>query len=143
MKFIKITLNKSKEELVAIFEEAPKVLITRLFEIENEIKNITLHQEPCVVFMTPNINQELEVLNLYHNLGLNVKVEDLSQEALFNFHNSVDSDVITAINSEWQFKELVTDYILNNSNIDYVLDKINLHGIGSLIEADKQFLNKI
>lgn len=139
MKFIKITLYKSKEELVEIFDKASKILTARLFDIENQIKHVTIHQEPCVIFMTPTAHQELEVLNLYKSLGLDIKLEDLSQEAIFSFYHTKDLDVIDANIKEWQFKELLQNYIRVNSDSDQVLDKINLHGIGSLTEADKQF----
>lgn len=140
MNFIKITLNKTKEEMVQLLEKAPNVLKRRLFDIENEIKDVTLHKEPCVIFMTPMPHQELEVMQLYKSLGVDIKIEDLTMEAIYGFYKTTDADVIEAKETEWQFDQLVNEFILTNADRDNVLDKISLYGMESITETDRSFL---
>jgi hypothetical protein len=140
MKFIKITTNLTKEESIAFFENVSPVLKRRLFDLENEILDVTLHREPFVVFMTPTTCQELELMSLYKSIGLPIKVEDVTTEAIYGFHNTTDAEVLEAKETDWQFDELVKRFILENSSMDDVLDKISLYGIESLTESDKTFL---
>jgi len=126
--------------MVQLFEKAPSVLKRRLFDIENEIKDVTLHKEPCIIFMTPMPHQELEVMQLYKSLGIDIKIQDLTMDAIYGFHKTKDADVIEAKETEWQFDELVNDFIVSNSSTDDVLDKISLYGMESITEADRTFL---
>lgn len=140
MKFIKVTLDLTVEEILKHFETVEPVIKSRIYDLESTIEDITLNDGNIVVFMTPNPYQEFEYMKLYDSIGLKIKFHDLTEEALYNFYASVDADIMKARASEWHFDEFVKKFILLNSDTNVVLDKINLYGVNALTEEDKSFL---
>ena len=141
MKFLKITCLKSKEEMLDIYKNASTVLQKELFDLENAIVDVTMDNAP-VVFMIPTPVQEMEFERLYKLIGWweHVIIEDMTDVAMFGFYKTEDKDVLQAQEEEWQFNKMIEKFVLENSTVDTVLDKISEHGIGSLSEADQKIL---
>lgn len=78
------------------------------------------------------LENQNKLINLFKNLGVLIDYEDLTK--------SVERGVFNLTDNTSEFGKAFRNFIRENLNVDYVLDKISKFGVDSLTKEEKKFL---
>ncbi len=103
------------------------------FEFTKNIQFLEITKGTTVAVMS---DIELDKFNsLGKMIGMKYKINDLTKDALVG---KLNNDLIK---NKYLMTNIINRFILENASVDDILDKINLMGIKSLTNIDKQILN--
>lgn len=133
-KFIKITTNHTKKELQSLLDSLSYREVQELKKVYYKFNFVEFQQDEFVcMYAAIHQNYIKNLLDIYINLNISFKYEDLTKEALFNL---IELDTP-------EIDELVQNFIKQNIEVDDVLDKINELGMSSLTPIDLAVLENV
>jgi hypothetical protein len=136
MKFIKITINHTEQEVGNIISEFDSVSLNFIEELYSNQKHIEFDLEDGrgVMYAEMEENQVSKLLSIYVKYGLDFSYEDITKSVLFGNVPFVNEEKCE------ELKALIKIFIEDNLDTDTVLDKISEMGIESISEQDKKVL---
>jgi hypothetical protein len=139
MKVIKFTITLTPQQLVEfanITEEQTKELLNVLSPYIWLVDTNKIETDTDVFYALTNEKGINNFVNYFINLGISVKVEDISKSIINGtFSDQIHESDLDAFNT---IKEVFfQDYV----EVDDILDKISECGIESLTELDKKVLS--
>lgn len=84
------------------------------------------------IYCLNDLENQNKLINLFKNLGVLIDYEDLTK--------SVERGVFNLTDNTSEFGKAFQNFIRENLNVDYVLDKISKFGMDSLSEDELNFL---
>jgi hypothetical protein len=139
MKFIKIIVNNTSEELDLIISELDSVSFDFAMKIYDTQKHVEFDLEDGrgVMYAEMEEQQVKDWLAMYVKYGVNFSYEDITRSVLFR--------EIPPVNEEKreQLEAMIELFIEDNLDSDTVLDKISEVGYDKLTEQDFKILQTV
>jgi len=136
MKFIKITINHTEQEINNIISEFDSVSLDFIGELYLNQKHIEFDLEDGrgIMYAEMEESQASKLLSIYVKYGVDFSYEDITKSVLFGNVPFVNEEKCEDL------KALIQIFIEENLDTDTVLDKISEMGIDSISEQDKKVL---
>ncbi len=93
-------------------------------------------------FFEKDVDSKLELIVIINQSQLELIVKLLNQSEIRFIYTDITVDVLQSIISfeDEYFQQQIEQYVSDNLTLDIILDKINLYGIDSLTEFEKNKL---
>jgi len=136
MKFIKITINHTEQEVDNIISEFDSVSLDFIGELYLKQKHIEFNLEDGrgIMYAEMEESQVNKLLSIYVKYGVDFSYEDITKSVLFGNVPFVNEEKCEDL------KALIQIFIEENLDTNTVLDKISEMGIDSISEQDKKVL---
>ena len=130
MKFFKLKTYETVERLKEIDEKLPQDISDKVQSMPGDAFDERVSENEMISYFHIDESDFYFIINILCENYVKLEYEDITFDVLMDKYEFKDED----------FEIVKKDYIKNNTTLDIVLDKINLKGINSLNDIDKELL---
>jgi len=130
MKFFKLKTYETVERLKEIDEKLPQDISEKVQSMPGDAFDERVSENEMISYFHIEESDFYFIINILFENYVKLEYEDITFDVLMDKYEFKDED----------FEIVKKDYIKNNTTLDIVLDKINLKGINSLNDIDKELL---
>lgn len=130
MKFFKLKTYETVERLKEIDEKLPQDISDKVQSMPGDAFDERVSENEMISYFHIEESDFYFIINILCENYVKLEYEDITFDVLMDKYEFKDED----------FEIVKKDYIKNNTTLDIVLDKINLKGINSLNDIDKELL---
>jgi hypothetical protein len=130
MKFFKVKTYETVERLKEIDEKLPQDISEKVQSMPGDAFDERVSENEMISYFHIEESDFYFIINILFENYVKLEYEDITFDVLMDKYEFKDED----------FEIVKKDYIKNNTTLDIVLDKINLKGINSLNDIDKELL---
>jgi hypothetical protein len=130
MKFFKLKTYETAERIKEIDDRLPQDISERIQSMPGDAFDDRISENEMISYFHIDENDFYFIIDILLENSVKLEYEDITFDVLMEKYEFKDED----------FEIVKKDYIKNNITLDIVLDKINLNGIKSLNDIDKEFL---
>jgi hypothetical protein len=130
MKFFKLKTYETVERLKEIDDGLPQDISEKVQSMPGDAFDDRISENEMISYFHIDENDFYFIVNILYENYVKLEYEDITSDVLMDKYEFKDVD----------FEIVKKDYIKNNITLDIVLDKINLKGINSLNDIDKELL---
>lgn len=130
MKFFKLKTYETVERLKEIDDGLPQDISEKVQSMPGDAFDDRISENEMISYFHIDENDFYFIVNILYENYVKLEYEDITFDVLMDKYEFKDVD----------FEIVKKDYIKNNITLDIVLDKINLKGINSLNDIDKELL---
>jgi hypothetical protein len=130
MKFFKLKTYETVERLKEIDDRLPQDISEKVQSMPGDAFDDRISENEMISYFHIDENDFYFIVNILYENYVKLEYEDITFDVLMDKYEFKDED----------FEIVKKDYIKNNITLDIVLDKINLKGINSLNDIDKELL---
>lgn len=130
MKFFKLKTYETVERLKEIDDGLPQDISEKVQSMPGDAFDDRISENEMISYFHIDENDFYFIIDILLENFVKLEYEDITSDVLMDKYQFKDVD----------FEIVKKDYIKNNITLDIVLDKINLKGINSLNDIDKELL---
>lgn len=130
MKFFKLKTYETVERLKEIDDGLPQDISEKVQSMPGDAFDDRISENEMISYFHIDENDFYFIIDILLENFVKLEYEDITFDVLMDKYEFKDED----------FEIVKKDYIKNNITLDIVLDKINLKGINSLNDIDKELL---
>lgn len=130
MKFFKLKTYETVERLKEIDDGLPQDISEKVQSMPGDAFDDRISENEMISYFHIDENDFYFIIDILLENFVKLEYEDITSDVLMDKYEFKDVD----------FEIVKKDYIKNNITLDIVLDKINLKGINSLNDIDKELL---
>lgn len=130
MKFFKLKTYETVERLKEIDDRLPQDISEKVQSMPGDAFDDRISENEMISYFHIDENDFYFIIDILLENFVKLEYEDITSDVLMDKYEFKDVD----------FEIVKKDYIKNNITLDIVLDKINLKGINSLNDIDKELL---
>ena len=130
MKFFKLKTYETVERLKEIDEKLPQDISDKVQSMPGDAFDERVSENEMISYFHIEESDFYFIINILCENYVKLEYDDITFDVLMDKYEFKDED----------FEIVKKDYIKNNTTLDIVLDKINLKGINSLNDIDKELL---
>lgn len=133
MRFYRFDIFETKKRISFIENNLPITILEKLHNMPGDTFDKWVSTDHLISYVYINETDLDFFINVFFDNEIKFEFNDVTFDVITD---NIDFD-------DTEFNLIKQDYINSNLTVDIVLDKINLHGIESLSEYDKQVLSEI
>lgn len=130
MRFFKLKTYETVERLKEIDDRLPQDISEKVQSMPGDAFDDRISENEMISYFHIDENDFYFIIDILLENFVKLEYEDITFDVLMDKYEFKDED----------FEIVKKDYIKNNITLDIVLDKINLKGINSLNDIDKELL---
>lgn len=130
MKIFKLKTYETAERIKEIDDRLPQDISDRIQSMPGDAFDDRISENEMISYFHIDENDFYFIIDILLENSVKLEYEDITFDVLMDKYEFKDED----------FEIVKKDYIKNNITLDIVLDKINLKGINSLNDIDKELL---
>ena len=133
MRFYRFDIFETKKRISFIENNLPITILEKLHNMPGDTLDKWVSTDHLISYVYINETDLDFFINVFFDNEIKFEFNDVTFDVITD---NIDFD-------DTEFDLIKQDYINSNLTVDIVLDKINLHGIESLSEYDRQVLSEI
>lgn len=144
MRLINVTTNHTNDDIDDLLYSLSEIEIHKIKIIYDKIRFVEYvdNNFNCMFCIVSDYDID-DLSNLYKNLSVKFKIEDLTKNVLLGDDIKISYLSERGFDVSIDIDNLIKEFYKENATADDILDKINIKGIKSITKVDKLILKEI
>ena len=144
MRLINVTTNHTNDDIDDLLYSLSEIEIHKIKTIYDKIRFVEYvdNNFNCMFCIVSDYDID-DLSNLYKNLSVKFKMEDLTKNVLLGEDIKISYLSERGFDVSIDIDNLIKEFYKENATADDILDKINIKGIKSITKVDKLILKEI